>query len=59
MRPYMPLTRLCASTPKPYYMVKTLVASWGEFTADSLKLTEIAALRPAALKLIEEVDLDG
>lgn len=36
-----------------------LVASWGEFTADSLKLTEIAALRPAALKLIEEVDLDG
>lgn len=36
-----------------------LVASWGEFTPDSLKLTDIAALRPAALKLIEEVDFDG
>ncbi len=36
-----------------------LVASWGEFTANSLELTDIAALRPAALKLIEEVDLDG
>jgi iron(III) transport system substrate-binding protein len=36
-----------------------LVASWGEFTVDSKTLTEIAALRPAALKLIEEVNFDG
>lgn len=36
-----------------------LVASWGEFTADTLPLTEVAKLRPAALKLIEEVNFDG
>lgn len=36
-----------------------LVASWGEFTVDSKSLTEIAALRPVALKLIEEVNFDG
>ncbi len=32
------------------------VASWGSFTPDSVNLVEIAKLRPAALKLIEEVD---
>ncbi|NEX45144.1 Fe(3+) ABC transporter substrate-binding protein [Pseudotabrizicola algicola] len=36
-----------------------LVASWGEFTGDSKPLTEVAKLRPAALKLIEEVNFDG
>lgn len=36
-----------------------LVASWGEFTADTKPLTEVAKLRPAALKLIEEVNFDG
>lgn len=36
-----------------------LVQSWGEFTPDSLELSEISALRPEALKLIEEVNLDG
>lgn len=36
-----------------------LVASWGEFTPDSLGLVDVAALRPAALKLIEEVNFDG
>ena len=36
-----------------------LVASWGDFTPDSKSLTEISALRPAALKLIEEVNFDG
>lgn len=36
-----------------------LVASWGEFTPDSKSLTEISKLRPAALKLIEEVNFDG
>ncbi|MDO5704833.1 MAG: Fe(3+) ABC transporter substrate-binding protein [Paracoccus sp. (in: a-proteobacteria)] len=36
-----------------------LVASWGEFTPDDLPLPEVSALRPQALKLIEEVNFDG
>ncbi|MDZ7904755.1 MAG: Fe(3+) ABC transporter substrate-binding protein [Cypionkella sp.] len=36
-----------------------VVTSWGEFTPDNKSLTEIAALRPAALKLIETVDYDN
>jgi len=36
-----------------------VVAGWGEFTPDSVSLAEIAKLRPDALKLIEEVDIDG
>lgn len=36
-----------------------LVASWGDFTADSKSLSEIANLRPAAVKLVEEVDFDS
>ncbi len=36
-----------------------LVKSWGEFTADDVNLMEVAELRPAALKLIQEVDFDG
>ncbi|MFN3722801.1 MAG: Fe(3+) ABC transporter substrate-binding protein [Paracoccaceae bacterium] len=36
-----------------------LVASWGEFSEDTQPLTEVAKLRPAALKLIEEVNFDG
>lgn len=36
-----------------------LVQSWGEFTPDTLELTEISRLRPEALKLIQQVDLDG
>ncbi len=36
-----------------------LVASWGEFTADDLNLMEIARQRPAALRLVQEVDFDG
>lgn len=36
-----------------------LVASWGDFTPDSLGLVAIAKARPAALKLIEEVNFDG
>ena len=36
-----------------------LVKSWGEFTPDSVSLAEIAANRPAAVKLIETVDFDG
>lgn len=36
-----------------------LVQSWGEFTPDSTPLATIAYLRPAAVRLIEEVDFDG
>jgi iron(III) transport system substrate-binding protein len=36
-----------------------LVASWGEFTPDSKTLAEIAAQRPAAVKIMETVDFDG
>jgi iron(III) transport system substrate-binding protein len=36
-----------------------LVASWGEFTADSKTLAEIAAQRPAAVKIMETVNFDG
>ncbi len=36
-----------------------LVKSWGEFTPDSLSLSDLAKLRPDALKLIEEVNFDG
>ncbi|TQS72669.1 Fe(3+) ABC transporter substrate-binding protein [Rhodobacteraceae bacterium] len=36
-----------------------LVQSWGDFTPDRLDLIEIAKQRPAALRLIEEVNFDG
>lgn len=36
-----------------------LVASWGEFTADTKTLVEIAAQRPAAVKIMETVNFDG
>ena len=36
-----------------------LVAGWGEFTPDTLPLTQISDLRPEALRLIEEVNFDG
>ncbi len=36
-----------------------LVASWGEFTPDTKTLTDIAAARPAALKIMETVDFDN
>lgn len=39
--------------------VSDLVASWGTFTPDNLPLTDVAAERPAALKLMEEVNFDG
>ncbi len=44
---------------KPGVKRSDLVASWGEFTPDAMPLTEVAKLRPAALKLIEEVNFDG
>lgn len=36
-----------------------LVKSWGSFTADSVNLMNLAANRPAALRITEEVDFDG
>ena len=39
--------------------VSDLVASWGEFTPDDIDLTEVAKQRPAALRIMEEVDFDG
>lgn len=36
-----------------------LVASWGNFTPDPTPLTDIAKLRGAALRLVEQVDFDG
>ena len=44
---------------KPGVEKSELVKSWGEFTPDSLTLDQIAALRPAAVKLVESVDFDG
>ena len=44
---------------KPGVERSALVASWGEFTADSVSLTDVAALRSDALKLVETVDFDG
>ncbi|WP_375690620.1 Fe(3+) ABC transporter substrate-binding protein [Pseudooceanicola sp. LIPI14-2-Ac024] len=36
-----------------------LVQGWGSFTPDDVNLMDLAALRPDALRLIEEVDFDG
>jgi iron(III) transport system substrate-binding protein len=44
---------------KPGVARSALVESWGEFRPDDVPLTEVAAERPAALKLMEEVDFDG
>jgi iron(III) transport system substrate-binding protein len=44
---------------KPGVERSELVASWGEFGPDALGLIDVAKLRPAALKLIQEVDFDG
>lgn len=44
---------------KPGVERSALVASWGDFTPDDKPLTELAALRSDALKLIEEVNFDG
>ncbi|WGV16755.1 Fe(3+) ABC transporter substrate-binding protein [Fuscovulum ytuae] len=44
---------------KPEVAKSALVASWGTFTPDPMPLTDVAKLRPDALKLIEEVNFDG
>jgi len=43
---------------KPGVELSSLVASWGNFTEDSLPLDEISKYRPLALKLIDEVKFD-
>jgi iron(III) transport system substrate-binding protein len=44
---------------KPGVARSALVASWGEFTPDNLNLMDVAAKRPEALKLKEEINFDG
>jgi iron(III) transport system substrate-binding protein len=44
---------------KPGVPQSALVESWGAFTADRVNLSELAQLRPEALKLMEEVNFDG
>lgn len=44
---------------KPGVERSALVTSWGEFTQDSKTLAEIAAQRPAAVKIMETVNFDG
>jgi iron(III) transport system substrate-binding protein len=44
---------------KPGVPVSDLVQSWGPFTPDTLPLTDIATQRPAALKMMEEINFDG
>lgn len=44
---------------KPGVARSALVAGWGSFTPDTINLMEVARERPAALKLMEEVNYDG
>jgi len=44
---------------KPGVPVSALVASWGSFTPDTIPLIDIAAQRPVALKIMEEINFDG
>lgn len=42
----------------PSVSVSSLVASWGTPTRDSISLSEISALRPDSLRLVQEIDFD-
>ena len=44
---------------KPGVARSALVQGWGSFTPDTLGLSDIAKARPAAVKLIEDVDFDS
>ncbi len=44
---------------KPGVKASGLVSSWGEFTADTISLDEIAKHREQAVKLVDKVDYDG
>ncbi|WP_420859501.1 Fe(3+) ABC transporter substrate-binding protein [Marivivens marinus] len=39
--------------------VSDLVADWGSFVADDVNLSDVASHRPAALRIMEEVNFDG
>jgi iron(III) transport system substrate-binding protein len=39
--------------------LSALVESWGSFVADDVNLSELAGHRPAALRIMEEVNFDG
>lgn len=42
----------------PSVSVSSLVASWGTPNRDSISLSEISALRPDSLRLVQEIDFD-
>jgi len=44
---------------KPGVARSALVAGWGDFTADTMPLADVAAARPAALRIMEEINFDG
>ena len=44
---------------KPGVERSELVKGWGEFTPDTTPLSDIAAARPAAVKIMETVNFDG
>ena len=44
---------------KPGVARSALVEGWGSFVPDGLTLADIAATRPAAVRLVETVDFDG
>ena len=44
---------------KPDVATSALVKSWGSFTPDTAGLADIAAKRPEAVTLMEDVDFDG
>ncbi len=44
---------------RPGVPLSPVVAAWGGFTPDDIPLSEIARLRPLALRLVEKVDFDG
>ncbi|MFN3970610.1 MAG: Fe(3+) ABC transporter substrate-binding protein [Gemmobacter sp.] len=44
---------------KPGVERSALVQGWGDFTPDAMSLTEIARLRPAALRIMEEIGYDS
>ena len=44
---------------KPGVARSAVVQGWGDFTPDTLPLADVAAQRPAALQLMEEINFDG
>ena len=44
---------------KPGVPSSALVQSWGPFTPDTVNLMDVARERPAALRLMEEINFDG